>query len=61
MSCIVCISFTHYDSNIDIRVISYMQAGRTALHYAVTKGNRNVVELLIDAGADIFAKDSVSI
>lgn len=34
--------------------------GWTALHFACSEGKLDVVELLIDAGADIEAKSAVS-
>jgi ankyrin repeat protein len=35
------------------------QRGRTALMYAVAKGNLDLINLLLDVGADASAKDTV--
>ena len=35
--------------------------GLTALHFAAIEGHNAVVELLLEAGSDIHAKDDVSI
>jgi len=35
--------------------------GNTALHCGADNGNKDVVGLLLEAGADIHAKDNVSI
>ena len=36
-----------------------LQLDRTPLHWACAKGHLAIVELLIDAGADLEAKDKV--
>ena len=38
---------------------SLLQLDRTPLQWACAKGNTTIVELLIDAGADLEAKDKV--
>ena len=42
-------------------VVSYFQLDRTALHWAAANGHLQVMEMLINAGADIEAQDKVSI
>ena len=41
--------------------ISITQPNRTPLHFAAEKGHTSIVQLLLQAGADVHAKDSVSI
>jgi len=42
-------------------LISYVQADEnTALHYAASKGNAEIVKILMKKGADIHAKNRVS-
>ena len=38
----------------------FLQDGDTPLHHAVLSGNHKTVELLLDKGCDINAKDEVS-
>ena len=42
-------------------LISYVQADEnTALHYAASKGNAEIVTILVEKGADVDAKNRVS-
>ncbi len=47
--------------DVDIRdfvifiLFNYIQLGRTPLHYAVSKSNKNIVKTLLAAGADVNA------
>ena len=45
----------HLDSGADVNVKND-EDGRTPLHYAVYKGHKEIVELLIANGADVNAK-----
>ena len=38
--------------------ISFIASGHSALHFAAIKGNFNITELLLQAGADVNAKVS---
>ena len=38
-----------------------LQDGEAALHYAASRGRANVVELLLERGADTAAKNIVSV
>ena len=40
--------------------IDFIQGGQTALHAACSSGCRGIVEMLLDAKADVNMKDSVS-
>ncbi|CAN1250832.1 Acyl-CoA-binding domain-containing protein 2 [Linum perenne] len=39
-------------------VINIDSEGRTPLHWAVDRGHRNIVELLVERNADVNAKDN---
>ena len=56
--------YCHTTSHIDVYIISdvksYYQYGMTALHEAVTKGDIEVVRLLLDRHANIDAVGNVS-
>ena len=44
---------------MDVRSVYTVQSGRTVLHMAVEGGSKEVVELLLGAGADAKAVDKV--
>jgi len=48
-------------SNFDKTYIPTDKDGRTALHYAIINGSKEIVDLLLKSGADINAKDKRSL
>jgi len=47
------------DLGIDVNAVPYGDLNRTALHTAVSKGNHDMIELLLDNGANLFAIDDL--